>query len=370
MAEPGEGNGKCAIFIAAALDDYGLTADEFRVLCRIARRGDCTEGTKGIAEGCKLSERQVRYAVRVLTACGFISIQERVGFTSIMKCQPQTKWVKPEQYDAVKAQVLTADPKRKPTHKTPARPARPAHGAGGVLHTVQGGTAHGAAKGNPIKVIPVKESKPNGLEREDAPGSKKPRKEDPYYAEFGKAFKGVYEIPYKSSVKDFVQLAGAKDTYGEKFTLAEWLTACGNYFASPQGSHTLADLCARYPVFRKSALDRFKQPVEPGKENQNGSNAKINSGSGAYAATGKPAPGGFRTPKPPDAIGAQAGLLAMSGQGLDSIGQGSEALSMSTAEDYEDSITERAEDVWQAEAIPIKAASRIASEADSRYQLH
>jgi hypothetical protein len=43
---------------------------------------------------------------------------------------------------------------------------------------------------------------------------------------------------------------------------------------------------------------------------------------------------------------------------------------MSTAEDYEDSITERAEDVWQAEAIPIKAASRIASEADSRYQLH
>ena len=148
-------------YIPAALDDYGLTPDEFRVFCRIRRRGDCTEGTRGIADGCRLSDRQVRYAVHVLLACGFISQELRTGFTSILRCNPPSEWVSPEQYYTTRESVRKGDPEKKPAR----RPVDSAQDAGlhvmqgvlhtvqGVLHTVQGGTAHGAAKGTPIKVL-------------------------------------------------------------------------------------------------------------------------------------------------------------------------------------------------------------------------
>lgn len=41
-------------FIPSVLDEAGLSPAEFRVFCRIKRRGECTEGVPKMAVGCKL----------------------------------------------------------------------------------------------------------------------------------------------------------------------------------------------------------------------------------------------------------------------------------------------------------------------------
>lgn len=360
-----------AIFISAKLDDYGLTADEFRVLCRIARRGDCTEGVKGMAEGCLLSERQVRYARRVLLACGFISEETRIGYTSILRCCVPAKWASPDAYKTIREEIRKGDTEKRPQHKEEEAETTPATDAGlhpmqGVLHTVQGGTAHGAAKGTPIKVLPKGNLEPNGSRRGKArKAAKAERPKNPFYEEFGKAFEARYEVPYGWKKGDYVQFAGLKDLYGEKFTLEEWVRACGNYFASPLGIHTCADLCVRYPAYRRSAQDRFKNPIE---DNQNATSG-FSQSNGNGRANGKPAPNGFKAPKPAPATGDEPELLEVPRSGLANAGgHRGEAVPMFAAQDYATSIGDGAEEIRQAEVIPITSAARFTPAPDSSYR--
>lgn len=92
----------------------------------------------------------------------------------------------------------------------------------------------------------------------------KPSKpQDAFYSSFVTSYAQVYGCPYQNKRADFVQLAACRKQGGEWLTADRWQTALVNYFASPLGAHTLADLSNRFGTFFRSALDRFGKPVQP-----------------------------------------------------------------------------------------------------------
>lgn len=87
---------KPVAFIAAALDDYGLTPAQFRVFCRIARRTKCWESIPNIARGCKLNPKTVAGALRVLYERGLILKENRPGQTHIYQIEhDHMEWYPP-----------------------------------------------------------------------------------------------------------------------------------------------------------------------------------------------------------------------------------------------------------------------------------
>lgn len=125
--KPGEENTQRAarptLFVPAWVDDAELTAAQFRVLCRIARRGDCTESVPNIAKGCHLHSDTVESVVRFLIARGFITKEARPGRTSVLRvalnpppaAQPTRKEYPPETEGQVSDSGDTS-PKRRATN--------------------------------------------------------------------------------------------------------------------------------------------------------------------------------------------------------------------------------------------------------------
>lgn len=68
---------------------------------------------------------------------------------------------------------------------------------------------------------------------------------------------------YITAPKDFVQLARLRNANGVSARASPdgWQEAVMNYFASPLSCWTLADLAARFAVFRNTALDRYGKPI-------------------------------------------------------------------------------------------------------------
>ncbi len=93
--------------------------------------------------------------------------------------------------------------------------------------------------------------------------SKKPK--DEAYEVFCAEFEQQRGIPYRRNQgKDFKGLAALRKQLriSGKGTPENWLQANENYFDTPMDHYTLADLCKRFDSFRKSALDRYKKPIE------------------------------------------------------------------------------------------------------------
>ena len=85
-------------FIHNALDDFGLNPYQFRVYCRIARRaGDkgCFETVKNMADGCQMSEKQIKRSLAELITLSLISRHSRPGTTNIYRLEPPENWKKP-----------------------------------------------------------------------------------------------------------------------------------------------------------------------------------------------------------------------------------------------------------------------------------
>lgn len=78
-------------FIPSWFDDARLTPAQFRVACRIARRGRCTEALNRMAEGCKLDRETVQRAINALVHLGIVTQQKRFGRTSILQFIPSGK---------------------------------------------------------------------------------------------------------------------------------------------------------------------------------------------------------------------------------------------------------------------------------------
>lgn len=67
-----------APYIPAELDDYPFTPNEYRVVCRIARRGVCWEGVESMARACGMKADTVRAVLKRLEALGVIEIRRGV----------------------------------------------------------------------------------------------------------------------------------------------------------------------------------------------------------------------------------------------------------------------------------------------------
>jgi hypothetical protein len=87
-------------FIPAWLDEYGLTADEFRVFSHILRRagktGKCWESVPKIAQACRLSRNVTLKALRALTEkYRLVTRNKRVGETDEYCLARQSEWAPP-----------------------------------------------------------------------------------------------------------------------------------------------------------------------------------------------------------------------------------------------------------------------------------
>ena len=107
-----------------------------------------------------------------------------------------------------------------------------------------------------------KERKENIGAKAPSEGPKAPvKKRDEAYEIFCSEFAEHRGIPYRGSKGDFVQLAALKKAFGTMVP-PEWSEAIHNYFSSPQGKYTLADVCCRFDVFKRGSLDRYGKPAE------------------------------------------------------------------------------------------------------------
>lgn len=98
--------------------------------------------------------------------------------------------------------------------------------------------------------------------KEEEGGEIVPSWMDGFYVTFREGWNGCYPgQDYNDNRKgfDFVALAAIQNN--KSLTPENWSIACAHYFATPQNSHTLADLAKRYSTFLAHALDRFNKPV-------------------------------------------------------------------------------------------------------------
>lgn len=124
----------------------------------------------------------------------------------------------------------------------------------------------------------------DGSQDHSPSNAKNERPRDEAYEGFTAAFQQYRGIPYRSVKGDFVELAGLRSRLhiANRKTPDRWEASIRNYLATPQGKYTLADLCSRFDVFMRGALDRFGKPIG---ENHGGQSDASNSGP-AKAASG------------------------------------------------------------------------------------
>lgn len=102
------------------------------------------------------------------------------------------------------------------------------------------------------------------------------RKSDPLFEIFCDLFtQSRNGDPYAYTTADFVQLANLRKRYAKakpqpmEITPERFKQAAENYFASNIANETFADLCARFAVFYKGALDKFNHTIPASVANGN-----------------------------------------------------------------------------------------------------
>jgi hypothetical protein len=134
------------IFVHSSLDDYGLTASEFRVLAHVSRRagkGECNASVPNMAKVCKLEEKTIRKALSGLVEAGLLAMHQRIGLPTVYTMRKISEWKErtlPKEHQGCRtgsvAERVESLPKRHQAHPTQTAPDK-----GNPL------------QGNPIKVI-------------------------------------------------------------------------------------------------------------------------------------------------------------------------------------------------------------------------
>lgn len=138
-------------FIPRQMDDAGLTPAQFRLVCRVARRGVCTESIPKIAAGCRLAIGTVKKVLPFLVASNVLAKEKRSGQTSVFKVIPPEEWQVEPRPKGNLGQKTAQHPKQTDTEAN----SHPSHSDQKTAH-----------KGNPIKAIPTRGNSP-GLEKRD-----------------------------------------------------------------------------------------------------------------------------------------------------------------------------------------------------------
>lgn len=113
----------------------------------------------------------------------------------------------------------------------------------------------------------------------NSPAEKRPGRPRDLAADcFSSKCRELTNVPYVPEGGDFVMLAKLRKAYNvpSRQLPPEWEQACQNYFASPLGQYSLADLAnlKRYAVFRNSAVDQFNKPLSHANRSNNGHKTK------------------------------------------------------------------------------------------------
>lgn len=138
-------------FVWSGIDDYGLTSEEFRVLHRISRRGECTESAANMSTALLICERTIRMCFRVLSDVGAITETERIGCTTLRKAVVFERWEDKSALLQARQQVKAKwKPKPTPAPVAPLQEIQPSPARD------TGGAAPVAAKGNPSKTIQLR----------------------------------------------------------------------------------------------------------------------------------------------------------------------------------------------------------------------
>lgn len=139
---------KFPIFIHSELDDLGLDPFTFRIYGRLARRAGergAFESVPNMAKHCKMSERQVRYSLKILLQFNLIRKTEHPGKPANYTLTDLPEWKNPQE-ETTKEQPENAPAPDAPLHHMQPTPAPY---AGLPLHHMQPKVIHD--KGTPIK---------------------------------------------------------------------------------------------------------------------------------------------------------------------------------------------------------------------------
>lgn len=139
-------------FIPAALDEADLSPQEFRVFCRICRRGECTESVSKMASALNMHEDTIRSATKTLKERGFINTEKRPGTTNKHVANPPSQW-RVEEDDPCENQGGD------PSEKEGGANFHPCENQGGDPWEIYGGhppeNQGGASKGYPLEGTPL-----------------------------------------------------------------------------------------------------------------------------------------------------------------------------------------------------------------------
>ena len=83
------------VFIHSRLDDFGLSPQEFRVFCHLARRAGRRTAFPSVCEMarvCRLHPQTVRSALKMLTSHFLLTREGRPGTTAVHRLTPPSQW--------------------------------------------------------------------------------------------------------------------------------------------------------------------------------------------------------------------------------------------------------------------------------------
>ena len=87
---------KSVLFVHSSLDDAGLTANEFRVYCHLARRagsaGDAFPAVQTVADVCRMNRDTVWAVLKSLTARGMLQRVPRSGLSTVYVLTTPEHW--------------------------------------------------------------------------------------------------------------------------------------------------------------------------------------------------------------------------------------------------------------------------------------
>jgi DNA-binding transcriptional ArsR family regulator len=141
---------KNAIFIHSNLDEWGLRPHPYRVICHVARRGECFGSVCTIAEICRMHADTVRKALKELVNAGLLIAQYRQGMTTIYRVDHQRIINGPPRKEGSTPYEKQGDPPS--TNKG----VHPSGNKGGDPYENEGDKVY------PIKVIPLRNTPPRG----------------------------------------------------------------------------------------------------------------------------------------------------------------------------------------------------------------
>ena len=141
-------------FIPAALDDYGLDPQAFRLYAHLSRRagfgGRCWAGLTAIATTCHISIKTIRKKLDLLEELRMIRLSQRPGRTNTVTLTNVSEWVPPEKRPRAKRGGVPKEPRAKVTPL----PKGPRVEMVGVEETGQGRNGMGTQGRNGMTPLP------------------------------------------------------------------------------------------------------------------------------------------------------------------------------------------------------------------------